>query len=82
MSGFAKDLEATIPALRRYARALLRDNERGEDLLQDSLERALSRRHLFLWPSNLVCRLCRYWLRMLPKVAQQVANATRTDFHP
>ena len=57
MGEFERRLEAEIPALRRYARALLPDNERGEDLLQDSLERALSRRHLFLWPSNL-----RAWL--------------------
>jgi len=57
MGEFERRLEAEIPALRRYARALLRDNEGGEDLLQDSLERALSRRHLFLWPSNL-----RAWL--------------------
>jgi RNA polymerase sigma-70 factor, ECF subfamily len=57
MGEFDRRLEAEIPALRRYARTLLRDSERGEDLLQDSLERALSRRHLFIWPSNL-----RAWL--------------------
>jgi RNA polymerase sigma-70 factor (ECF subfamily) len=32
-----------IPRLRRYARALLRDREAADDLVQDSLERALSR---------------------------------------
>lgn len=53
MGAFERRLEAEIPALRRYARALVRDNGRGEDLLQDCLERALSRRHLFLRPSNL-----------------------------
>jgi RNA polymerase sigma-70 factor (ECF subfamily) len=57
MDDFERRLEAEIPALRRYARALLRDGERGEDLLQDCLERALSRRHLFLRPRNL-----RAWL--------------------
>lgn len=36
-------LEQQIPALRRYAYALLRDHERADDLVQDTLERALSR---------------------------------------
>ena len=36
-------LEAQIPALRRFARALLRgDQDRADDLLRYSLERALS----------------------------------------
>jgi RNA polymerase sigma-70 factor, ECF subfamily len=39
-------IEAHIPGLRRFARALLRgDLERADDLVQDSLERALSRWH-------------------------------------
>jgi RNA polymerase sigma-70 factor, ECF subfamily len=39
-------LEAHIPGLRRFARALLRgDQDRADDLVQDSLERALSRWH-------------------------------------
>ncbi|MBS3650669.1 RNA polymerase sigma factor [Pseudaminobacter sp. 19-2017] len=32
-----------IPRLRRYARALMRDRDRADDLVQDCLERALSR---------------------------------------
>jgi len=32
-----------IPRLRRYARALLRDSERAEDLLQETLTRALGK---------------------------------------
>lgn len=39
-------LEPMIPALRRYARALLRDRTAADDLVQDGLERALSRWHL------------------------------------
>jgi RNA polymerase sigma-70 factor, ECF subfamily len=40
-------IESHIPGLRRFARALLRgDRERADDLVQDSLERALSRWHL------------------------------------
>jgi RNA polymerase sigma-70 factor, ECF subfamily len=42
----ATELEPHIPGLRRYACALLRgDRARADDLVQDSLERALSRWH-------------------------------------
>ncbi|WIM12025.1 sigma-70 family RNA polymerase sigma factor [Enhydrobacter sp.] len=43
MADIAALLEQQIPALRRYAYALLRDHERADDLVQDTLERALSR---------------------------------------
>jgi RNA polymerase sigma factor (sigma-70 family) len=36
-------IEPHIPALRRYAFALLRDRDCADDLVQDTLERALSR---------------------------------------
>lgn len=36
-----------IPHLRRYARALLHDTEAADDLVQDCLERALRKRHLW-----------------------------------
>lgn len=36
-----------MPALRRYARALTRDLDRADDLVQDCLERAIARRGLF-----------------------------------
>lgn len=38
---------AEIPRLRRYARALLREPDRADDLVQDTLERALD--HLDNW---------------------------------
>lgn len=38
-------IEPQIPALRRYARALLRDHAAADDLVQDCLERAISRWH-------------------------------------
>jgi len=44
---FFDHLERWIPNLRRYARALTRDREQADDLVQDCLERALSRRHLW-----------------------------------
>lgn len=36
-----------MPALRRYARALTRNVDHADDLVQDCLERAISRRSLF-----------------------------------
>ncbi|MBF0886342.1 sigma-70 family RNA polymerase sigma factor [Gluconobacter sphaericus] len=38
-------LQRAIPALRRYSRVLTRDPHRAEDLVQDCLERALTRMH-------------------------------------
>lgn len=38
-------VEPMIPALRRYARALVRDREEADDLVQDCLERAITRWH-------------------------------------
>lgn len=40
-------IAAETPHLRRYARALTRDRERADDLVQDALERALRKRHLW-----------------------------------
>jgi len=37
--------EPLIPALRRYARSLLRDHAAADDLVQDCLERVISRWH-------------------------------------
>lgn len=39
-------LEPLIPALRRYAYALVRNHDAADDLVQDTLERALSRWNL------------------------------------
>lgn len=38
-------IEPLIPALRRYARALMRDRAAADDLVQDCLERAITRWH-------------------------------------
>ncbi|KAA2234916.1 RNA polymerase sigma factor [Salinarimonas soli] len=46
MSELAALLEPHIPALRRYAWALLRDDAAADDLVQDCLERAIARWHL------------------------------------
>ena len=57
MSDFSSLLEAQIPRLRRYARALLHDPGRADDLVQDTLVRALVKQHLWQPDTNL-----RAWL--------------------
>jgi RNA polymerase sigma-70 factor (ECF subfamily) len=42
-----ESIAAHLPALRRYARVLVRDAARADDLVQDCLERALSRWRLW-----------------------------------
>jgi RNA polymerase sigma-70 factor (ECF subfamily) len=42
-----RDIEAEIPRLRRYARALTRDLVSADDLVQDCLTRALGKLHLW-----------------------------------
>ena len=44
---FLDEIKATVPALRRYARALTRNADRADDLVQDCLERAIRKRSLF-----------------------------------
>src|SRR5690606_19425857 len=44
---FLDEMEACVPALRRYARALTRNIDHADDLVQDCLERAIARRGLF-----------------------------------
>jgi len=57
MSDFHGRLEEQIPRLRRYARALTRDVNRADDLVQDTLVRALAKQHLWQEGTNL-----RAWL--------------------
>jgi RNA polymerase sigma-70 factor (ECF subfamily) len=57
MSDFAEALALQIPRLRRYARALTHDVAWADDLVQDTLERALRRRWLFKINSNLTAWL-------------------------
>jgi RNA polymerase sigma-70 factor, ECF subfamily len=44
---FLDEIEACVPALRRYARALTRNADRADDLVQDCLERAIRKRRLW-----------------------------------
>jgi len=43
MKDMLLQVEPLIPALRRYARALVRNRANADDLVQDCLERAVSR---------------------------------------
>lgn len=47
MTAVRRGLEALAPALRRFARALSRDAETADDLVQDTMVRALRAEHLF-----------------------------------
>ena len=73
MGGFQQGVEAAVPALRRYARALTRDAELADDLVQDTLVRALRSEHLFhggdirSWLYTILTNLNRNRLRSLAR---------------
>ena len=72
----AQSLIALIPRLRRYARALVGDRAAADDLVQDTLERAWSKLHLFQRGTDL-----RAWLfTVMHNVhVNQVRSARPTD---
>lgn len=73
MATFRQKVEAAIPALRRYARALTRDADIADDLVQDTLVRALRSEHLFEgdeirnWLYTILTNLNRNRLRSLAR---------------
>jgi RNA polymerase sigma-70 factor (ECF subfamily) len=73
LSEFLQRVEAAIPALRRYARALTRDAETADDIVQDTLVRALRSEHLFIggdtraWLYTILTNLNRNRLRALSR---------------
>jgi RNA polymerase sigma-70 factor (ECF subfamily) len=58
MADINQDIEAEIPHLRRYARALVRDVVAADDLVQECLARALGKLHLWQAGTNLRAWLC------------------------
>jgi RNA polymerase sigma-70 factor (ECF subfamily) len=47
LQDFLNEIEGYVPALRRYARALTRDADHADDLVQDCIERAIRKRRLW-----------------------------------
>lgn len=77
---FLDEVESALPALRRYAVALVRDREAADDLVQDCVERALGRRALWrgtgpvrAWMFRILINLHRDALRKGPARARLVA---------
>lgn len=74
MSDIYQAIEAEIPRLRRYARALARDVAAADDLVQDCLARALGKLHLWQEGTDL-----RAWLFTIlhNQYVNQVRRAVR-----
>ena len=47
MAEFRQEMTHVIPQLRRYARALVNSPDTADDLVQDTLEQALAKKHLW-----------------------------------
>src|ERR1700731_299053 len=74
MTDFGRLLEAEIPRLRRYARALTRDVTRADDLVQSCLTRAVAKQHLWQPGTDL-----RAWLFTI--LHNQHVNDVRRSVH-
>lgn len=72
MSEFHRLIEEQIPRLRRYARALTRNRERADDLVQDTLGRALFKEKFWQPGTNI-----RAWLFTM--MHNQNVNNVRRD---
>src|SRR5437763_16558777 len=85
MSAFRQSVEAMIPALRRYARALTREADAADDPVQDTVVRALRSERLFLggdvrsWLYTILTNLNKNRRRSLPRRPQFIQ---RTDNNP
>jgi RNA polymerase sigma-70 factor (ECF subfamily) len=73
VSEFHRLIEQQIPRLRRYARVLTRNPDRADDLVQDTLSRALDKQHLWQPGTNLGA-----WLFTI--MHNQNVNNVRRDF--
>lgn len=78
-----------MPSLRRYARTLTRSDQEGEDLLQDSLERALAKRgqwsgmNLKAWAFSIMTNLYRNeTVRAARRRAEPIDAAEATAIAP
>jgi RNA polymerase sigma-70 factor (ECF subfamily) len=78
------EIELHVPALRRYARALTDDADLADDLVQDSLERAIRKRHLWrptgssrAWLFRILLNVYRNDLRARGRVHQVMSSNAR-----
>ncbi len=67
-----------IPHLRRYARALLGDSDRTDDLVQDCLERAWSRFHMVRADGNLRAWMFTIMHNLNANAARRASRRPRT----
>jgi RNA polymerase sigma-70 factor, ECF subfamily len=72
MANFHDLVEREIPRLRRYARALTRSADRADDLVQDTLVRAIAKAHLWQAGTDI-----RAWLFTI--MHNQHVNLVRRD---
>ncbi|SEQ33037.1 RNA polymerase sigma-70 factor, ECF subfamily [Devosia sp. YR412] len=87
MDQFLDQVEACVPALRRYARALTRNVDLADDLVQDCLERAIAKRGLFrptgpvrAWLFAILLNLHRNALRSSRRRGEQVDIDSLPEF--
>ena len=83
MQQFLDEIESIVPALRRYARALTRNADRADDLVQDCLERAIRKQALWQptgslksWLFRILLNLYRNELRVARRRGEHVAVET------
>jgi RNA polymerase sigma-70 factor (ECF subfamily) len=87
MADIANSIEALIPRLRRYARALTRNEVAADDLVQDCLVRALAKQHLWqegtdlrAWLFTMLHNLYVNEVRLAVRQGE-LANANRSEAH-
>jgi RNA polymerase sigma-70 factor, ECF subfamily len=83
MQAFLDEIETCVPALRRYARALTRDADRADDLVQDCIERAIRKQALWkptgplrAWLFRILLNLYRNELRVARRRGEHVPVET------
>lgn len=78
-----EEVASLIPRLRRFCLALTRSPDRADDLMQATLERALTKRHLFQPGTSLdrwMMRICRnLWIDQIRRQKYQAGSIDPED---